>query len=465
MIQQDEKKKAIGGSIGAYILGVFLVIIFSVVVPEAEGNVSATIYVTFLINTLFSLVKIMKSDRPYSFVNMHWIFFFFFFCFAGLIQSMLGNFPWGLFPEENEIIKANIYLLIWGCAFSIGCYFGNQSEIKKAERTPLTLRKSNTIFFVFVALYILLYKVATTGVSNLFARGTNTLDLGGADSSIRLIISHSMNAFLAFFAAFTLLNCKMNGVKRNTLYAVIASSCLILVCFPTGISRYNAAAIYFGLMLLIFSERFKGNTFTYLFIAAFMILFPAFDVFRRTSFTDVNFFEVIINTFKDMAESYATGHYDAYSMFIQTLRYVKENGIEWGYQFVGNILFFVPRTLWEDKPIGTGATIMEGLGANFTNVSAPLPAEMYMNFGLVGLVLGGILVGMFLSYLDKRFWSEDSLRREKKYGRLDIFYPFGLIFFFFIMRGDLLSSLSYTIAYITMVILMYKALKNRKDIL
>ena len=180
------------------------------------------------------------------------------------------------------------------------------------------------------------------------------------------------------------------------------------------------------------------------------------DAFRNNAFENVNFVKAFQNIFKDFTLYYTEGHFDAYSMLIQTLRYVKIHGIEWGRQLLGNVLFFIPRKFWENKPVGSGYTIMESLGRQFKNVSEPLLAEGYINFSIVGLLVFGFLLGMVSKMLDEFFWKNAGNENNDTYTYLDIIYPFGMMFLFFIMRGDMLSSISYFTAYIAISLLLYK---------
>lgn len=56
-------------------------------------------------------------------------------------------------------------------------------------------------------------------------------------------------------------------------------------------------------------------------------------------------------------------------------------------------MFFVPRSLWEGKALPSGAYTAEKLGYAFTNLSAPAPGELYLEFSYVGVVLGAVAMG------------------------------------------------------------------------
>lgn len=422
----------------------------------AEGG-RGDIYFLFFVNILFSIVMIIKksNEHSYSVELIHWLFYFFFFGVAAMIQYNNSTYPWGLIPTDDEIFSANLQLLLWGLMFLFGSMSYNHKPSKR-ETKLCSISNSDLWIFSVIALGITVYKISAVGLYNLFSRGTSTITFGGVDSSIRMLLHFGMNSFVTFNFAFCITKKRIDRFYKSNFLLIVAMICLLICCFPLGVSRYNAAVIYFGVALLGFSNSFKGRRFVYVFIGAFMILFPLFDAFRYVGFGDVNFTEQFKIVFQNITDSYTEGHYDAYSMYMQVVRFVGLNGKSKGRQLLGNVLFFIPRSMWENKPVGTGHTVMLMQGREFTNVSAPLPAECYMNFGLVGVVFFGFIIGRFMKKIDCIYWSRENLRNEKKYSALDIFYPFGMMFFFFIMRGDLLSSVSYTIAYAFVFVVMYK---------
>ena len=86
--------------------------------------------------------------------------------------------------------------------------------------------------------------------------------------------------------------------------------------------------------------------------------------------------------------------------------------------------------------MGSGQTAAEFFGWDFTNLSCPLPAEGYVNFGILGVVVFAVHFSLIVSKADNVFWRGRSVFMK-------IVYPFVVPFVFFLMRGDLLSSFAY----------------------
>lgn len=70
----------------------------------------------------------------------------------------------------------------------------------------------------------------------------------------------------------------------------------------------------------------------------------------------------------------------------KAVEYIAENGTTNGRQLLGCFLFFIPRTIWKTKPIGSGALVAEIIGQEHTNISMPFIGEGLINFGFLVLL-------------------------------------------------------------------------------
>jgi hypothetical protein len=148
------------------------------------------------------------------------------------------------------------------------------------------------------------------------------------------------------------------------------------------------------------------------------------------------------------------GHYDSYQNFI----YVVNQGIvTWGRQLIGVLFFWVPRALWPAKPVGSGHFIASEYNLSFSNISMNLFGEGYINFGMLGILLFVFIVAYITKYLDQMYW----IHRMSGFGKR--YYPFLLGLFFFMLRGDLMSSFAYTLGTVFAVIFV-SLIGSRKSI-
>ena len=75
------------------------------------------------------------------------------------------------------------------------------------------------------------------------------------------------------------------------------------------------------------------------------------------------------------------------------------------------MLFFVPRNYWLDKPVGSGYEMANHLNYTFNNISMPFLGEGYVNFGVFGVTIFAMMLGVFMGLVDKFFSYSSSVWR------------------------------------------------------
>src|SRR5699024_6386774 len=123
------------------------------------------------------------------------------------------------------------------------------------------------------------------------------------------------------------------------------------------------------------------------------------------------------------------GDFDSFSMLIRAIIVIEQRGIFWGYQLLGSLFFFIPRSIWSTKPVGSGYTVGKILNWDFTNVSMPLIGEFYMNFGQLGVIILAILLGTILKKLDSSYFQHIN-NSNSHISFIEIVFPFTIGFLF-----------------------------------
>ena len=142
-------------------------------------------------------------------------------------------------------------------------------------------------------------------------------------------------------------------------------------------------------------------------------------------------------------------------MIMNTVNHTSEYGYSFGYQLLGVFLFFIPRSIWTSKPFGSGYTVRLYQGEKFLNVSSPFIAEGLMNFGMVGVLIMGLVVGRIVKRLDTLYWLRGSSIKNIDNNYIGILYPFLLSLFFFMNRGDLMSTFSFLTSHVVVYTLLF----------
>jgi hypothetical protein len=215
---------------------------------------------------------------------------------------------------------------------------------------------------------------------------------------------------------------------------VVLLICTFILNFPVAMSRYWTGSVYLGILLCaIPPELFKNRRFDYCLIFALAVAFPIFSYFKYNTFVDL----VAKGVQLDVFSIYNNVDFDAYSMFCRIIEYTKSNDFTYGTQLRSVIFFFVPRAIWNIKGTPTGTLVATAQNSYYTNVSAPLMGEGYIDFGVIGVVVYAFIMSRILLNLDRKYWSS-LLDESVKYSDLVFVYLAGFILF--LMRGALQPS-------------------------
>ena len=426
------------------------------------------VVVTLLVNIALFLTQLLRAiDRhPFSFDMMFWLFSLVFFGYVPMLQHFADRYFWSLVTGPEEVVVANVLVLVWSGCYILGRDVKIPALAKLGGKVSAGLSRMEGKFSGWVSGKILKKKdarglvmngllalsvvicvidVSMVGLTGQFTRSTASVDAGS--TMMNLLVQHGFNNTLLFVAVLYVIEAKRE--KKLGWKCVLALACLGIACFPTGLPRNMMASFYAGLLIVMFDGTEKGRWFSWVILAGLVLVFPAVEIFRRMATLENG--NILAVMAEGMQSCYLQGHYDAHQMIITIRRYVQEFGLSWGGQLLGALLFFVPRAIWPGKPEGTGHTAIVALEQNqFSNVSAPLIAEGYVNFGLVGVILLALAVGVLVRKLDGSYWNGDKSVRLVR-----VIYPFSMFMFFFLLRGDMMSAGAYTAAQLLVGSLIY----------
>ena len=256
---------------------------------------------------------------------------------------------------------------------------------------------------------------------------------------------------------------KKNAVNYVTIIALLVFMAVLLLWFknPLVEKRNALGPLYISLIFLALPRLFNTNIKSLFFL--FFTMIVAFPLSAMFTHTEANFEEILENPlvfFEEMkgggiASAFNTLNYDAFSNIMATMDRVQYHGYEWGNQLLSAFLFFVPRGLWEDKPISTGELVgnhlIDRYDFTYSNLSNPIVSEGYINFGIAGVIIGAIVLALvlvrFLGWLN----SQDLLKR------LMAFYL--AIHLIFLLRGDFTNGFSYYVGALIGVIVIPKTIE------
>lgn len=259
-----------------------------------------------------------------------------------------------------------------------------------------------------------------------------------------------INRFLLFLPTATLFILLHDTVRsrRKVLFSrvcvLLLLLLLVLITENTYTEKRNAIGpVYIGLLFVLFQNWFAvGSRRLLLLVGSMVVVFPAIAVFthnRQQSLSNVS-----LNQFSEqIADHYFSINYDSWANIYTAVEVVKVHGMQWGHQLLGSLLFFVPSSIWGTKPLATGIFLANYLIANysmwFTNLSAPLAAEGYLDFGPGGVVAYAGAAAWFVVFLNRL-----AQRRDAR-----VAFPMAVyasVFLMIVLRGSLMIALGFAAA-------------------
>ncbi len=245
-------------------------------------------------------------------------------------------------------------------------------------------------------------------------------------------------------------------IGKSKPFKMLLFGIALITCFPLALTRFLIGAYWIPVVITVFNSLSKRRVLGYLYTVGLLILFPIFEVFRALSVyvergsLSVAFFEKVFEAFSSMT-------YDSY----QSLAFVIQNNfITFGQQLVGVLGLFIPRSLWESKPIGSGFTVSEKYGLGWDNISMNFFGEGYINFGFIGILLFAVALAVTMRYLDRKYWT-----RAPANGLLfPVVYLIILGIFAYIMRGDMIGSFTSTIGVTLSAVVVYCVIRFSRKV-
>jgi len=401
-----------------------------------------------IIISLFGIFN--KPQEYYSVFKFFYLFSLLFFGLIPYLNSLHRVYYWDGSPINTDyFIVANIIILLSLVSYWI-LYHSyhpviNINKIIKIERYQhnLILHEKNKVLLFFMLLMIisctLIFHYRDFTFLNLFFRETIY-----TNSKMELLFASYflMPIPILILLIFNYIS-KFVQYKYMTIYKLFFMLSAFLFVFPTSTARFFAVTMYFAVILSMTNILEKKYRIQYGLLFGVFFIFPLLDKFRFIVSFDKIDWSIDFHFLQ-------AGHFDAYQNFV---RLISIDYISYGYQLYGPIAFFIPRSVWSEKPIGSGHLLAQLANIDFSNISMPLLAEGYINFGIIGTLLFVSVFAILSKYMDFKYWT------LKKYNSTNSFYPIYFLFLglsLFIMRGDLMSSFAYSIT----IICVYKLINK-----
>lgn len=158
------------------------------------------------------------------------------------------------------------------------------------------------------------------------------------------------------------------------------------------------------IVIILSMGKVRENLIRYLILSIvpfYLFIFPLLDKFRYRN---------VLSKKTGLYETFLNSDFDAYQQLSNTITFVEEHGYQMGEQFLGAIMLFVPNEFWTSKPIPSGPLVASNVNLRFTNLSSPIPAESFIDFGFVGVMIYAFVIGKLIFRVDRYIKKKEILK-------------------------------------------------------
>jgi len=416
--------------------------------------------VSFLVNLILAAVLVVKvaADGRVTSALVHVLAVWLTMIHAPFAAFLNGRFSslnfFGVEFSEERILLANLLVLAWIIVF----VFSYTSSEKRApyQRQSVIVNAPGVWVQIVCAIWSLWYLFERLGLGVL-TRKAYEEGIGAESVSEYILVSVPLRMVSIFALAVALLVLAGKQLSRMHRFILIAATAMLAIATlainnPLAAPRYFTGSVVIGFLFLFwFRHGMKAGQFV---VLVMIVVFGIFPIdFGRYS---VDITDAISDVEYSVEAAFGRDNFRTYETLIAALAFLEKNDSVYGRQLAGNLLFWIPRSVWADKPVGTGTFLAGQFGESFTNIACPVQCEAIVNFGLVGIPILAFAFALVFRKLDAWYWNRQ-YRDQSAITTSVLLYPFLLGNVFFLTRGDLLSPLAYSVTMVLGVLPLFAA--------
>lgn len=378
-----------------------------------------------------------------------WIFVYIFLAVAPFLQIATQHFPWPGLYDDTLLVKSCFIVIAGLIAFELGQYL---IPARKAILVPRILNRSINGSIIpilgIIALTSIPYLLSRSGGAEMLfmPRGIrNQMLLSELDIPTMMLFTHGLSTpiYVLSVAALVIWIARhTRGQRTSWLWKAMTIMTLgttLILNNPISTARFKVGTILLSILFVLPWRRWSSTAAICGTVFGLLIIFPFADLFRNTLDTNLSTRLAQTSAISELTEN---GDYDAFQMITNAATVLEQNGTDFqlGRQISGALFFWVPRAIWPNKPIATGEWIAERQGYGFTNLSAPLWAELFIDGGWLLLMIGFMGYGYLVHVVDR--WHAIS-HNSGQARVVSILIPIYAGYQFFLLRGSLMPALAY----------------------
>ncbi|MDT0306209.1 hypothetical protein RM780_04435 [Streptomyces sp. DSM 44917] len=435
------------------ITGLVIVLPLAVAAQPGEGLRDPTFWLQLVVACYAGvrLSAMVLSGRRRLVQGAFWLFSYLAMGIAPLAQSVLGRDPTPVLGPRGDTQLATILVLVGMVAFDVGALLArHRPSLRSRRRPPARVHRQRLWVLVGIAYAASGLLILQLGGPAVFfasrqeisssleeATGGQAAEAAGEAGNALLRGFGTVPAMLALLILTRWIVTSPAARRRPGVLLPWGGLLLInaIVNNPVSNPRYWFLTVLFALLFTVFPRSpvmYRAALAMGVIIA--LVIFPFSDRFRY----DENGTQPVETN--STLETLVVKDYDQVNMFANTITYAADgNGHTYGQQVAGAALFFVPRTVWESKPQDTGFLVGGWMGTSSANLSSPLWAELWLDFGPLGMAGGFVAVGYLAARADRRY-VQRTVDDPSPGNIIAVVVPVLAGYSFILLRGSLLQA-------------------------
>ena len=442
-----------------------------VVIDRSSPTSTLNIVLAWVVCALCAsrLSLLMLTGRPLLLTMAFHVYGYAFLGLASLAQISAKTYPTVEFNYTDQLVTQALVVVIVGVlSFELGgaLFRGRWATERPPVLARLTFSRGRALFLGAFGMAFVAMSVAQIGLRPYFtsrqgaaaAQAGRSGDVGVYDLADKAgMLLKATAAQVPTYMALVALLYLFRHRHRDRTDPWTSGTVLLAICVlavgnvvvnnPVSNSRFWFVTVLLGVTCVYFPWRTAAGVRTMVAGSTFSLLF---------AFTTLDAFRVNHSDFhySGFRRSLLTDEsYTGFQSIVKGLVYVGVNGHTHGRQTLGAFLPFIPSRFWLNKPGDTGHVIDP-----VYNRTATLWTEEHIEFGMISLVVGFLVVGMVSR------WVEVSLARST--GALVVLLPILCGFMFMVTRGSLVNAVGamYPVLACVVFLAVPESRRRRRDV-
>ncbi|ALC82641.1 MULTISPECIES: O-antigen polymerase [Bacillus] len=435
---------------------------------QIETNLLAPIYLIVLLGIILlsvylSVKQLGEFDVFSPFIIPNFLFLVIYIC-KPIYVLVTGEIGVGTFNvhllTDNELQvfdNALLYIIIGVCIYNTTLFY--LLNIKTKNLLEINKKKLRTNFEKIVKIKWIRVIAIISVIFSFVIIMTLILKAGGLNNYLDNLALRNIYlrdaGYLLILANLCKLTLFIYTVRiiffRNSRIDITIWLVLLLSTITTLVLTGGRSSILYSILILIiikhyFNKKIKSRNVLILSLFLFFFIIIVYRIVLRDKFfasnNNLGFWDILHNSLSDFPR-YFFGGYDTVQ-FDALITLLSEKGTYdflLGKTILAAIMSPIPRDLYPDKGYGAMTYFTEQFFPQFyypnhVEINISFLGEMYLNFGLLGIIIGFFLLSVILGVLYR-------LLLTKGNGLIAIIYAITIIRIVSLLRGDLFNFYIY----------------------